>query len=153
VAVTADGKFVVSASADKTLKVWDLQTGRIVLTIEGHSDRVEDVAVTSDGKRAISASWDKTLKVWDLETGRALLTLEGHADHVMDAVGPAVVPSVHVIRQRFDQRRQRHRQSGEPDDAVGPAAVRRIGDLGDALPRPAVHRSALAGCGRRAAAL
>ena len=34
--------------------------------------------------------------------------LEGHADHVMDAVGPAVVPSVHVIRQRFDQRRQRH---------------------------------------------
>ncbi|WP_328361810.1 zinc-dependent metalloprotease [Mycobacterium sp. NBC_00419] len=34
--------------------------------------------------------------------------LEGHADHVMDAVGPAVVPSVHTIRNRFDQRRQRH---------------------------------------------
>ncbi|MCI4674435.1 zinc-dependent metalloprotease [Candidatus Mycolicibacterium alkanivorans] len=34
--------------------------------------------------------------------------LEGHADHVMDAVGPAVVPSVQTIRQRFDQRRQRH---------------------------------------------
>ncbi|WP_167097190.1 zinc-dependent metalloprotease [Mycobacterium sp. DL592] len=34
--------------------------------------------------------------------------LEGHADHVMDAVGPAVVPSVHTIRSRFDQRRQRH---------------------------------------------
>ena len=33
--------------------------------------------------------------------------LEGHADHVMDAVGPAVVPSVHVIRHRFDDRRQR----------------------------------------------
>jgi coenzyme F420 biosynthesis associated uncharacterized protein len=33
--------------------------------------------------------------------------LEGHADHVMDAVGPAVVPSVQVIRNRFDQRRQR----------------------------------------------
>ena len=34
--------------------------------------------------------------------------LEGHADHVMDAVGPAVVPSVQTIRHRFDQRRQRH---------------------------------------------
>ena len=33
--------------------------------------------------------------------------LEGHADHVMDAVGPAVVPSVHLIRRRFDDRRQR----------------------------------------------
>lgn len=33
--------------------------------------------------------------------------LEGHADHVMDAVGPAVVPSVHLIRQRFDDRRKR----------------------------------------------
>ena len=33
--------------------------------------------------------------------------LEGHADHVMDAVGPAVVPSVHIIRNRFDDRRQR----------------------------------------------
>lgn len=34
--------------------------------------------------------------------------LEGHADHVMDAVGPAVVPSVQTIRQRFEQRRARH---------------------------------------------
>ena len=33
--------------------------------------------------------------------------LEGHAEHVMDAVGPAVVPSVHLIRRRFDDRRQR----------------------------------------------
>jgi coenzyme F420 biosynthesis associated uncharacterized protein len=33
--------------------------------------------------------------------------LEGHADHVMDAVGPAVVPSVTTIRRRFDERRQR----------------------------------------------
>ncbi|MCV7284894.1 zinc-dependent metalloprotease [Mycolicibacterium wolinskyi] len=33
--------------------------------------------------------------------------LEGHADHVMDAVGPAVVPSVGTIRRRFDERRQR----------------------------------------------
>ena len=33
--------------------------------------------------------------------------LEGHADHVMDAVGPAVVPSVHLIRRRFDDRRHR----------------------------------------------
>ena len=49
--------------------MWDLETGRALRTLEGHSDSVYGVAVTPDGKRAVSASWDKTLKVWDLETG------------------------------------------------------------------------------------
>ena len=82
VTVTADGKRAVSASSDKTLKVWDLETGRALRTLEGHSDSVNGVTVTADGKRAVSASSDKTLKVWDLETGRALRTLEGHSDSV-----------------------------------------------------------------------
>jgi hypothetical protein len=81
-AVTPDGRRVVSASEDKTLKVWDLETGRALATLEGHGDRVSACAVTPDGRRVVSASEDKTLKVWDLETGRALATLEGHADGV-----------------------------------------------------------------------
>ena len=86
-AVTADGKRAVSASEDKTLKVWDLETGRALCTLEGHSAYVDGVAVTGDGKRAVSASGDKTLKVWDLETGRALRTLEGHAASVYGVAG------------------------------------------------------------------
>jgi len=82
VAVTPDGKFAVSASADKTLKVWDLDSGRALRTLKGHSDDVTGVAVTPDGRRAVSASEDRTLKVWDLDTGQALLTLEGHSDQV-----------------------------------------------------------------------
>jgi WD40 repeat protein len=54
---------VVSASADQTLKVWDLETGHQLRTLSGHSDAVMGVAVTADGKRAVSASCDKTLKV------------------------------------------------------------------------------------------
>jgi WD40 repeat protein len=80
VAMTPDGKRAVSASSDKTLKVWDLETGRALRALEGHSDPVNGVAVTPDGKRAVSASDDETLKVWDLETGRVLCTLEGHFD-------------------------------------------------------------------------
>jgi WD40 repeat protein len=89
VAVTPDGKRAVSASMDKTLKVWDLETGRVLNTLEGHSGGVLGVAVTPDGKRAVSASTDKTLKVWDLETGRVLNTLEGHSGGVL---GVAVTP-------------------------------------------------------------
>jgi WD40 repeat protein len=67
VAVTPDGRRTVSSSDDKTLKVWDLETGRALRTLEGHSNWVRGVAVTSDGQRAVSASYDHTLKVWDLE--------------------------------------------------------------------------------------
>src|SRR5262245_55778815 len=81
-AMTPDGRRVVSVSADRTLKVWDLETGRALATLEGHADWVTACAVTPDGCRVVSASADQTLKVWDLETGRAVATLEGHADEV-----------------------------------------------------------------------
>ena len=65
---------------DYTLKVWELESGRALRTLKGHTDSVIGVAVTPDGKRAVSASWDKTLKVWDLESGEALATFTGEAD-------------------------------------------------------------------------
>jgi hypothetical protein len=81
-AVTPDGRQVVSASLDGTLKVWDLATGRAEATLEGHADSVTACAVTPDGRRVVSASSDQTLKVWDLATGRAEATLKGHAGGV-----------------------------------------------------------------------
>jgi hypothetical protein len=82
VAVSPDGRRVVSASGDETLKVWDLDTGVEVFTLSGHTDAVSAVAITSDGRRAISASWDKTLRLWDLGTGREMRIYTGHLDIV-----------------------------------------------------------------------
>jgi WD40 repeat protein len=62
--------------------VWDLESGREVRTLAGHSDVVNGVAVSADGRRAVSASDDDTLKVWDLESGRELRTLAGHSGWV-----------------------------------------------------------------------
>jgi WD40 repeat protein len=76
--VTPDGKRAVSASADETLNVWDLATGRALRTLEGHSAGVHGVAVTPDGRRVASASQDQTLKVWDLDTGLLIATF--HCD-------------------------------------------------------------------------
>jgi WD40 repeat protein len=78
VAMTSDARSAVSASNDRTLKVWDLETGRELFTLRGHASHVWAVATTSDGRRAVSASNDQTLKLWDLKTGHELFTLEGH---------------------------------------------------------------------------
>jgi len=58
VAVTPDGKTVVSGSDDHTLKVWDLGTGRCRATFEGHTDCVYGVAITPDGMTVLSGSFD-----------------------------------------------------------------------------------------------
>jgi tetratricopeptide (TPR) repeat protein len=64
------------------LKVWDVSSGRELLTLAGHSFIVAAVAFSPDGRRIVSAAWDRTLKVWEADTGHELLTLRGHNDAV-----------------------------------------------------------------------
>ena len=79
----ADGK-IVSGSWDKTIKVWDLETEKLLNTLKGHSDLVSSVDI-ADGK-IVSGSLDKTIKVWDLNTGKMLNTLKGHSEGVLTVV-------------------------------------------------------------------
>ena len=88
VSLTPDGRRALSGSHDKTLKVWDLETGRERRTLAGHADWVNAVSVTSDGRRALSGSGDNTLKVWDLETGREMASFIKDAEILAVALGP-----------------------------------------------------------------
>ena len=56
----------MSASVDKTLKVWDVATGECVATLEGHSNSIYCVAIFSDGRRIVSGSRDGNLKLWGI---------------------------------------------------------------------------------------
>ncbi|MEJ6482603.1 WD40 repeat domain-containing protein, partial [Nostoc punctiforme UO1] len=82
VAIAADGKTAVSGSDDKTLKLWNLETGKEISTLTGHNSEVRAVAIAADGKTAVSGSFDNTLKLWNLETGKEISTLTGHNNWV-----------------------------------------------------------------------
>jgi WD40 repeat protein len=69
---------LISASADRTLKVWYLEAGAELFTLRGHTDQVQTVTVYGSGTRAISGSHDGTLKIWDLLSGAEVGTLRGH---------------------------------------------------------------------------
>ncbi len=78
VAISADGKRIVTGSGDDTAKVWDATTGNELLTLRGHIYSVNSVAITEDSKYILTGSGDKTAKLWDAETGKEIFTIRGH---------------------------------------------------------------------------
>lgn len=81
-AVSADGKILVSGSRDKTIKIWHLETGELMHTLKGHRDGVYAIALSPHGQILASGSVDKTIKLWHLETGELLGTFIGHTNTV-----------------------------------------------------------------------
>ena len=82
VSFSPDGK-ILAANDNQNIKLWDLETGKEVATLSGHSDKVTCVIFNPSNKRVLaSCSYDKTIKLWDIETRRCLGTLEDHRDSI-----------------------------------------------------------------------
>lgn len=82
VAFSPDSKLVAAAGADRAIRIFKVETGEAVATIEDHADWIFDIAFSPDGKRLASASRDKTSKVFDVEKKESLVTFPGHAETV-----------------------------------------------------------------------
>ncbi|MCC3437954.1 tetratricopeptide repeat protein, partial [Microcoleus sp. PH2017_05_CCC_O_A] len=82
------GLTAISASGDKTLKIWDTQSGTELLTLTGHTNSVTAVAIAPDGLTAISASRDNTLKIWDLLSGKEIASFSGEDSFNGCAISP-----------------------------------------------------------------
>jgi len=65
VVLSSDGQFALSGSWDKTMRLWDLNTGAPVRTFHGHTKDVNCVAFSGDNRQIVSGSRDKTLKLWN----------------------------------------------------------------------------------------
>ncbi len=77
-----DNRRLVTASADPVIRIWDVITGRQLMALSGHSERVWSVAVSPDGQTLASTSADKTVRMWNAVTGQEITTLKNHTDEV-----------------------------------------------------------------------
>ncbi|MEH2303969.1 protein kinase domain-containing protein [Nostoc sp.] len=82
VAFSPDGQILASASSDRTIKLWNVTTGKLLQSLLGHSNSVNSVAFSPDGQTLASASSDGTIKLWNVTTGKLLQSLLGHSNSV-----------------------------------------------------------------------
>jgi WD40 repeat protein len=65
-AYSPDGMVLASAHADRAVRLWETASGRLLVTLTGHTDVVTSLAFSPDGTRLASSSWDATVRLWGL---------------------------------------------------------------------------------------
>jgi F-box/WD-40 domain protein 7 len=100
-AVETTNSLVFTASADKTVRVWDIPSRRCVHVLEEHTRPVLSLAVSTRHKRLFSGSYDCTVRVWDITTFRRMKVLSGHTDAVRALVIHEVSKSDKNMRDRL----------------------------------------------------
>jgi WD40 repeat protein len=73
-----DGKILASGGADRRIRLWNADTGKIIYTLDGHQEAVRALEFMPNGKILISAGADRTIRFWDLDSKQLLKTIEAH---------------------------------------------------------------------------
>ena len=82
ICLSKDEFMLISGSTDKTIRIWDIESGDCFQKLEGHTGGVRCLCISNDGAQIISGSEDKSLRIWDLQTGSPIRILLGHENWV-----------------------------------------------------------------------
>jgi WD repeat-containing protein 48 len=77
-ALAATNSIIASGGPEKTVRVWDAQSGKRITKLVGHTDNIRDILISQDGTTIMTASSDCTVKVWSTTAGRCMYTLTMH---------------------------------------------------------------------------
>ena len=77
---TPDGQYLLTGSRDKTIKLWDVETGRELRSFFGHTSTINDLDISADGKTFVSSSADGSAIIWDILTGKPIKKFEASKD-------------------------------------------------------------------------
>ena len=77
-AFSPDGKYIATASNDKTVRLWSVKTGQEIRQFIGHTASVWSVAFAPNGTTIATASADGTARLWDMQNGKELRRFVGH---------------------------------------------------------------------------
>ena len=81
-AMSRDGKYVATGGLDGITHLWELDTGKMLRSFEGHSSSIAVVAFSPDGKWLLTGSYDRTARLWQVETGAFSKVFVGHNGRV-----------------------------------------------------------------------
>ena len=100
-----DGTFLVSGSGDKTVRLWDVQTGRVIKTFHEHRGQIFSVSISADNTMIASGSEDKTVHLCNIKTGNFCI-LKGHKDYVTTATFSPTNPQLLLSASKDNTVRQ-----------------------------------------------
>jgi len=104
--ISKDNKYLISASSDKTIKVWNLQKNKVEKTLTGHDWKVLTIALSKDGKYLVSGSNDGSLKLWEFETGKELQSFDDIGSNVrsvaISADNSKIYAAMHYTLDSFE---------------------------------------------------
>jgi WD40 repeat protein len=91
VVFSPDCRRALSGSQDKSVRLWEVETGKQVRQFEGNTQNVHGVALSRDGRQALSAEFDFAnrdfpIRLWDVETGKEIRRFSGHTDKIWNVV-------------------------------------------------------------------
>jgi WD40 repeat protein len=82
VSVAPDGRRILSGSRDRTMILWDRETGQVIRRFKEQGGWIQSVAIAPDGRRALSGGEDTILRLWDLESGDVIREFRGHTEWI-----------------------------------------------------------------------